>query len=142
MKFATALVALASTALVSAVNLRYDTVYDKSSNRLDIVACSDGENGLITAGYSTFGSLPRFPHIGSGSAVSGWNDADCGSCWKLTYTNSKGVSKSINVILIDHADDGFVVSKAAMNELTGNQAVQLGKVSVTSQKLSPSSCGL
>jgi len=143
MKFAAILapiVLLPFTAL--AVTLSYDPTYDNAGGSLTTVACSDGPNGLITAGYSTFGSLPKFPHIGGAAAVEGWNSANCGTCWQLTYTNTKGVSKSINVIAIDYTLAGFNIALAAMNELTGNQAVQLGRVDVASQQVAASVCGL
>jgi len=139
MKFA-AILALVPSAL--AVTLSYDPTYDNSGGSLSTVACSNGPNGLLTAGFTTFGSLPKFPHIGGAAAVEGWDSANCGTCWELTYTNTKGVSKSINVLAIDHAQAGFNIALAAMNELTGNQAVQLGRVDVASKQVAASVCGL
>ncbi|KAG8217096.1 hypothetical protein J3R82DRAFT_5123 [Butyriboletus roseoflavus] len=43
----------------------YDTVYDHGQDSLDNVACSTGEYGLLTDGYTTFDTLPSFPYIGS-----------------------------------------------------------------------------
>jgi len=142
MKFTviTALALLPSLAL--GVTLSYDNTYDKSTGSLSTVACSDGENGLLTAGFTTFGSLPGFPHIGGAAAVEGYNSLNCGTCWKLTYTNTKGVSKSINVIAIDHTLAGFNIAQKAMDELTGNQAVHLGRVDVAAVQVAASVCGL
>ncbi|PFH53585.1 hypothetical protein AMATHDRAFT_54780 [Amanita thiersii Skay4041] len=120
----------------------YDQVYDNSGGSLTTVACSDGPNGMITRGFTTFGSLPGFPHIGAAFAVTGWSSDGCGTCWKLTYTNAQGQKKSINVIAIDVAGSGFNIALAAMNELTNNQAVQLGRVTVDATQLDESSCGL
>jgi hypothetical protein len=145
MKFFTILAPLALSVLpsiVSAVTLAYDTAYDKSSGSLTTVACSDGSNGLITRGFTTFGSLPKFPHIGAASAVTGWNSPNCGTCWQVTYVNGQGVSKSINVLAIDVAGAGFNVALSAMNELTGGNAVQFGRVDVTSKQVAASVCGL
>ncbi|KAG6816109.1 hypothetical protein H0H87_008566 [Tephrocybe sp. NHM501043] len=143
MKFSVVLPSLALLpALALGVTLSYDETYDKSSGSLTTVACSDGPNGLITAGFSTFGSLPKFPHIGGAAAVEGWNSVNCGTCWNLTYTNTKGVSKSIQVIAVDHVDAGFNIALAAMNELTGNQAKFLGRVDVAAAKVADSVCGL
>ncbi|KAG6871360.1 hypothetical protein C0992_011155, partial [Termitomyces sp. T32_za158] len=90
---------LASIVLLPAftlgVTVSYDPTYDDAAASLTTVACSDGSNGLIPRGFTTFGSLPHFAHIGGAAAVEGWNSANCGSCWNLTYTNPKGVSKSI-----------------------------------------------
>ncbi|KAH9918370.1 immunomodulatory protein [Epithele typhae] len=107
---------------VLGVTLSYDEAYDNGSADLSTVACSDGANGMLTKGFTTFSSLPHFPNIGGAAAIAGWNDTDCGSCWQLTY---KG--KSIN---------------AAMNTLTNGQAVQLGRIDVTAKQVAASSCGL
>ena len=63
----------------------YDNTYDNGTNSLAIVACSNGENGLLTKGFTTFDSLPNFPYIGGAPAVAGWNSPNCGTCWALTY---------------------------------------------------------
>ena len=124
MQFSKSMIAFAAllfapAALAASVSVSYDNSYDDSGASLDTVACSDGPNGLITKGYSTIGSLPDFPYVGGASAVSGWNSADCGTCWELTYDG-----ESIYVLAIDHADDGFNISEEAMNKLTNNQAVR------------------
>ncbi|KAJ7603600.1 Cerato-platanin [Mycena rosella] len=120
----------------------YDQTYDVASNSLNIVACSNGPNGLETR-YPTFGSLPKFPFIGAVGAVEGWDSVNCGTCWQLTYTNATGGKKTIDVLAVDHAAPGtFNVALEAMNVLTNNQAVQLGRVTVTSVKVDPSVCGM
>ncbi|KAK7456499.1 hypothetical protein VKT23_010749 [Stygiomarasmius scandens] len=145
MKFFTVLssAAVLLPALAGAVQLQYDNTYDNRNGAMSSVACSDGVNGLITRfGWQTFGNIPRFPHIGAAAAVAGWNSAQCGTCWKLSYTNANSVTKSINVLAIDHAGAGFNVAQAAMDELTGGQAVALGRVDVTAAQVATSNCGL
>lgn len=115
----------------------YDTAYDNSAASLSTVACSDGANGLITRGFTTFGSLPGFPHIGGAAAIAGWNSPSCGTCWTLTYTNM-----TINVLAIDVAKYGFNIALSAMNHLTNGNAVQYGRINVTSTSVAPSVCGL
>nr|AGL40518.1 cerato-platanin 1 [Crinipellis campanella] len=124
-----------------AVQLQYDTIYDNSNGDLNTVACSDGPNGMLTAGYSTFGSLPKFPFIGAAEAVQGWNSAACGTCWELTYT-TKSAKRAINVLAIDHASLGLNIAKKAMDQLTGNQAQELGKIDVQARQVPSSVCGL
>ncbi|KAN0141238.1 Cerato-platanin [Lactarius tabidus] len=124
-------------AVASAFDIRYDTVYDNSQASLSTVACSDGANGLLTKGYTTFGSLPSYPNITAAQAIAGWNSPACGSCWQITYGKV-----SVNVIAIDHAADGFVLSLAAMNTLTGGNAVQLGIVDAQATQIDPQNCGL
>jgi len=137
-----AILALVLPTLTFAATVTYDQTYDKKSTDLDVVACSNGANGLKTRGFTTFGSLPKFPYIGGAQAVKGWNSTSCGTCWKLTYTNPKRKSKSINVLAIDTAAGGFNIALAAMNDLTSGQAKQFGRVSVTSKKVAESVCGL
>ncbi|KAG6843634.1 hypothetical protein H0H87_002213 [Tephrocybe sp. NHM501043] len=142
MKFSAILASLTLLpTLALGVTLSYDETYDNASGSLTTVACSNGPNGLITAGFTNFGSLPNFPHIGGAAAVAGFNSPNCGSCWNLTYTNTKGVSKSIQVTAIDHAAAGFNIALAAMNELTNNQAVFLGRVDVAAAQVDASVCG-
>ena len=140
MKFFGTLSALSIAALASAttVSVSYDTTYDSSSGSLNTVACSDGSNGLETKyGWETFGQIPTFPNIGGSSTIPSWNAATCGQCFAVTY---KG--KTINVLAIDTAPSGLNIAEAAMNKLTGGQAVQLGRVTATITKVGVSKCGL
>ncbi|KAG6831215.1 hypothetical protein H0H92_012012 [Tricholoma furcatifolium] len=130
MKFSALFTSLVLIPTALAVTLSYDTSYDDPSRSLTTVACSDGPNGLITPTRTTLGALPHFPNVGGTAHVPGWNSNMCGTCWQLTYTNSKGVAKSINVIAVDHANAGWNIAKSAMDTLTGGQAVQLGRVDV------------
>ena len=122
-------IALAAIALLASpalgVTLSYDETYDQSGTSLANVACSDGSHGLLTKGFTTFGSLPSFPEIGGAAAVACFNSPNCGTCWQLTYNG-----KSINVLAIDHADEGFNIALRAMNTLTNGQAEQLGRIDV------------
>ncbi|KAJ7637704.1 Sm1 protein, partial [Mycena polygramma] len=127
----------------SPTTVAYDQTYDSASTSLNVVACSDGVNGLESRGFTTLGSLPKFPFIGAVGAVEGWNSVNCGTCWQLTYTNATGIKKTIDVLAVDHAAPGtFNVALAAMNVLTNNHAVALGRVSVTSSQVAASVCGL
>ena len=119
------------------VTLSYDESYDNASASLSTVACSDGTNRLLTKGFSTFGSLPHFPNVGGAQAVGGWNSASCGTCWQLTYGG-----RSINVLAVDHADEGFNIAKGAMDMLTDGQAAFLGRVDADVTQVDASQCGL
>ncbi|KAJ4475594.1 Cerato-platanin [Lentinula aciculospora] len=139
--FFTVVVAAFAT-LVAADTLQYDTAYDDASASLSTVACSDGANGLLTKGYPTFGSLPSFPNIGAFGAIEGWNSANCGTCWQVTYSFN-GVSTTLNVLAIDHAGEGLInVSEEAMNTLTNGNAVAFGAVTVSSVEVDASACGM
>ncbi|KAI0701444.1 SnodProt1 [Cerioporus squamosus] len=130
-----AFAALVSSAL--AVTVSYDETYDNPSGSMSDVACSDGPNGLIPKGFPNFGSLPIFPNIGGAAAIAGFDSPQCGSCWQLTYNG-----KSINILAIDHADDGFNIALEAMNTLTDGQAVFLGRIDASVQQVDASVCGL
>lgn len=123
--------------VASAVNVYYDTAYDTYGGSLSTVACSDGVNGLLTKGFTTFGSLPSFPNIGAAQAVGGWNSTACGSCWQISFGG-----KSINVTAIDHAGDGFNLSLEAMNTLTNGHAEELGVINAQATQVDKSHCGL
>ena len=132
--FATLFV-LAAPAL--AVKVTYDNTYDNAKGSLATVSCSNGKNGLLTKGFNTFGDLPTFPNIGGAQAVAGWDSPNCGTCWQLTY---KG--KSINVLAVDHAGEGFNIAQKALDKLTNNQAVDLGFIQADAKQVPKSHCGL
>ncbi len=139
MKFAallSTLAVLAGSAFATTGSVSYDQTYDVASNSLDIVACSDGPNGLLTKGYTTFGSLPNFPFIGGVPAVATWDSVNCGTCWSLTYDNT-----TIKVLAID-VSTGYNIALEAMNKLTDNQAEFLGRVNATAAQVAASECGL
>ncbi|OSX64905.1 hypothetical protein POSPLADRAFT_1178475 [Postia placenta MAD-698-R-SB12] len=119
------------------VTVSYDQTYDTGSQSLNTVACSDGPNGLESKGYTTFDSLPDFPYIGGAAAVGGWDSAECGTCWALTYD---GIT--INVLAIDSTLSGFNIALTAMNALTDNQAEFLGRVDASAVQVDASVCGL
>ncbi|KAF8968305.1 Cerato-platanin-domain-containing protein [Flammula alnicola] len=126
---------------ISALTVSYDPAYDNAGQSLATVACSDGANGLLTRGFTTFGSLPNFAHIGGAPAVTGWNSPACGTCWQLTYKNAQGVSTSLNITAIDVATPNYNIALSAMNTLTGGQAVALGRVTITAVQVPTTGCG-
>ncbi|KZV64666.1 Cerato-platanin [Peniophora sp. CONT] len=130
-------VTLALVAAAVATDVRYDNTYDNADQSLGTVACSDGSNGLLTKGFTTFGSLPTFPNIGAAQAIPGYNSAACGSCWKITYGG-----ETITVTAIDHAGDGFNIAEAALNTLTNGQAEHDGTISATAVEVDMSECGI
>ncbi|KAH9052971.1 SnodProt1 [Lactarius deliciosus] len=135
MKFTSALMAFFSVASVD--DVRYNTFYDNSQTSLNNVACSNGKNGLITRGFTTFGSHPSFPDIGAAKAVGSWNSPLCGSCWELTYGGN-----TIYVTAIDTVGDGFGLSLKAMDTLTDGKAKQLDVVSAQATQVDEYYCGL
>ncbi|KAI9441944.1 immunomodulatory protein [Lactarius psammicola] len=138
MKLTSIVISLAALfSVASADKVRYNTFYDNPRTSLNNVACSNGANGLVTKGFTTFGSLPIFPDIGGASAVKGWNSTQCGSCWKLTY---KGIW--LHIIAIDTISDGFSISLDSMNFLTNGKAKQLDVIDVEATQVDKSFCNL
>ncbi|PIL33012.1 hypothetical protein GSI_04461 [Ganoderma sinense ZZ0214-1] len=126
-------------ATATTVSVSFDQAYDNPDTSLTTVACSDGSNGMLAKGYTTFGSLPSFPNIGGAPAgvVAGWNSAACGTCWALSYNG-----RSVNVLAVDSAVDGWNIGLGAMNELTGGQARQLGRVDGVASLVDGAECGM
>ncbi|KAH9857493.1 Cerato-platanin [Lenzites betulinus] len=139
MKFASLAAALLAipAALGATVSVSFDQTYDNASNSLDIVACSDGSNGLLTKGFTTFGSLPNFPFIGGAPAVTGFNSPACGTCWELTANGT-----SINVLAIDVGSKGFNIALEAFNILTDGNGAFIGRINADATQVSASACGL
>ena len=122
----------------SSVSVSYDPTYDTGSNSLAVTACSDGSNGLLRKGFSTFDSLPSFPYIGGAGVIPSWNSDQCGTCWQLSYNG-----RSINVLAVDHAAAGtWNIAFAALNDLTDGQAEDLGRVDAIATLVDSSVCGL
>ncbi|OJJ80555.1 allergenic cerato-platanin Asp F13 [Aspergillus glaucus CBS 516.65] len=123
------------------ISVSYDERYDQGTSSLTTVSCSDGTNGLITQGYSNFESLPNFPLIGGAPTVEDWNSPNCGKCYQLHYQNGK-VNKTINVLAVDSAVGSFNLGLQALNQLTGGNAQQLGRVDATYTEVEASECGI
>ncbi|KAI0329937.1 Cerato-platanin [Cubamyces sp. BRFM 1775] len=115
----------------------WDDAYDNFTGDLNTVACSNGENGMITKGFTTFGSLPNWPFIGATDAIAGYDSPNCGTCWELTY---KG--KGFTILAIDHAAEGFNISKVALEQLTDGAGIPLGHVEVDAAQIPIERCGL
>ncbi|KAG0129571.1 Cerato-platanin [Tuber indicum] len=147
MQFLKTILLLASTLTLtlaqSAGVAKYDTTYDSASLSTLSVACSDGANGLYTKGYHTLGSVPGFPNLGGSGTIPGWNSPNCGACYELRYTPpAPAAPKVINIVGVDVAAPGtFVLSRTALDTLTGGQAVPLGRVNVTWRPVAASVCG-
>lgn len=138
MHFPSLLGLLALTASTTAVSVSYDEGYDLSGRSMNDVACSDGENGLITRfGWKTQGQTSNFPNIGGAPSVAGWNSPGCGGCWQLSY---KG--HTVNVMAVDVAVGGYVIGLKAMDALTNGQGKQLGRVEAKATKVKDSLCGI
>ncbi|OJD19517.1 hypothetical protein AJ78_00488 [Emergomyces pasteurianus Ep9510] len=117
----------------------YDEAYDNSNLDLLTTTCSDGSNGLVTRGFSVAGDLPIFPRVGAAFSIESWNSSNCGKCYKLRF---EGTGVELPVIAMDHTVNGFNVAKAAMNELTGGRAAELGRVDMTVTEASSGDCGM
>ncbi|KAG2037824.1 Cerato-platanin-domain-containing protein [Suillus americanus] len=122
------------------VKVTYDNVYSNPTTSLSNVACSNGVNGLLTKGYTTFGSIPSFPRIGGIPNLT-WNSTLCGTCWNLRYTTPSGTHESIYITAVDAADT-FNLSLEAFDELTDDTGEAAGKVTATAHQVDPTVCGM
>ncbi|KAM3520379.1 hypothetical protein NHJ13051_006902 [Beauveria bassiana] len=130
------LAALASAVMGTTVS--YDTGYDDGSRSLTKVACSDGDNGLISRyHWQSQGQIPRFPYIGGAQAIGGWNSPSCGSCWKVEYQG-----RSVTVLAIDRAVNGLNIGLHALNDLTGGRGVEVGRIEAQVTQVDVGQCGL
>ncbi|EIW85573.1 Cerato-platanin [Coniophora puteana RWD-64-598 SS2] len=141
-----ALLAIAAPALAIPTTLArdtqsvsYDNTYDDGSQSMDTVACSDGVYGLASK-WATFADVPNFPYIAGVPAITGWDSAQCGTCWQLTYA-AGDINESIYVTGVDVGRDGFNLSEEAMNGLTDGNAEAFGRVSATATQVATSNCG-
>lgn len=115
----------------------YDTGYDIDGRSLSVIACSDGQNGLITRyGWKTQAEIPSFPFIGGVAGIT-HNSPDCGKCWRLEYQGT-----SIPVLAIDSSSSGFNIGLRAMDALTNGQGEELGRIDVTATEVDISECGI
>lgn len=130
----------AAAAAGQTISVSHDQKYDVGTSSLTTVACSDGDNGLINRGYTNFNSLPSFPRIGGAPTVNGWNSPNCGKCYKIHYSNPH-YQNTIFVTAVDAAPGGFNLGLNAMNLLTNNRAVELGRVDAVYSEADPSNCG-
>ena len=138
MKASIFLTAIIMAAFTAATTVSYDPGYDLPSHSMNDVSCSDGANGLTTRyGWQTQDRIPNFPHIGGSSTIAGWNSPQCGQCFAVTYLN-----RTVHILAIDRAASGLNIGEKAMDELTDNQAVQLGRVEADVTGVASSNCGL
>ncbi|ESK87459.1 allergenic cerato-platanin asp f13 [Moniliophthora roreri MCA 2997] len=122
--------------------LRYVEEYKNADFSFNNVACSNGENGMLSKGYNKIGDIPKSNsnvnvYVGGVYAVEGWGSKECGSCWEVYYDN-----KAVRVVAVDTAAEGFNLPQSGMDELTNGRAHDLGVVDVTAKELSPADCGL
>ena len=117
-----------------AFTIRHDAKYDDASTSMSTGACSS----VLSSKYSTFGDVPKFPFIGGAAMVQGTKETWCGTCWNLTTTEGS----TIFVAAIDEAEEGFVVSNQAFDELTGGQSGSVDSVKTWLLQVPPSECGM
>ncbi|KAG1820708.1 Cerato-platanin [Suillus variegatus] len=132
--------ALALPAFAAPADVTYDTAYTNPNSSLSNVACSNGANGLLTKGYTTFGSIPSFPNIG-GVPGATWNSTLCGTCWSLQYTTPSGVQTTINITAVDAAYT-FNISPQVFNKLNNGTGLEIGKIAANVTQVAASNCGM
>ncbi|KIK45585.1 hypothetical protein CY34DRAFT_507020 [Suillus luteus UH-Slu-Lm8-n1] len=132
--------ALALPALAVPAYVTFDPVYNNPDGSLNSVSCSDGKNGLLAKGYTTFSSIPSFPNIG-GVPGATWNSTLCGTCWSLQYTTPSGVQTTIFITAIDAAYT-FNISPKAFNTLNNGTGFEIGKIAANVTQVAAINCGM
>ncbi|KAG1822839.1 Epl1 protein [Suillus subaureus] len=99
-------------------------MYTNPNSSLAAVSCSGGSNGLLTKGYTTFGSIPSFPNIGASNTPA-----------------SYGVQTTIFITAVDAAYT-FNVSPQAFNELNNGTGFESGKIAAEAIQVAASNCGM
>ncbi|RXW25321.1 hypothetical protein EST38_g496 [Candolleomyces aberdarensis] len=132
------LVAVAQPPLQTTIN--FDDRYCVGSTSLQTTACSTGENGLITRGFPTFGSLPTFPAIAGSQFVEGFNSTSCGACWEVFDPNT---GRSVFLTLVNTAPTGFTLCTDTLLALTGfNRTNVPNSIPVEARAIPAADCGL
>jgi hypothetical protein len=141
MKFALAalLSAVALRASAESVYVTWDATYSNPDGSLYGVACSNGLNGLLAQGYTTFSSLPSFPYLGGVPGAS-WNSTTCGSCWAVKYAMPNGTQNTVYITAVDLAAT-FNLSPEAFGDLTDGAGFAPGKVRARALQVDKSKCG-
>ncbi|RPA92881.1 Sm1 protein [Choiromyces venosus 120613-1] len=132
----------ASTVLAEEVHstASFDNVYDLPDLPTLDLACSNGVAGLSsTLGLDRISQVPHYPLVGVIEKVEGWGSLSCGKCFRVMNQQS---GQNINIIAVDHADMGLVLSLAALDQLTGGQGQVLGRVDVRYEEIGRWECGL
>lgn len=120
------------------IPLAYSTIYDEPSTLVTILTCGEQLKAL---GYTTLGSLPGYPYIGGSANVTD-GDASSPNCGECALINFAGAFAT--VLLVDHADEGIVVSEEVMQWLAPNGNVTdypYGTAELLEES-DPSHCGL
>ena len=132
------MVAVAQPTLQTTIN--FDDRYCVGPTSLQTTACSTGENGLITRGFPTFGSLPSFPAIAGSQIVEGFNSTSCGACWRVTYGPT---ARSVSLTLVNTAPIGFTLCTNTLLALTGfNRSNVPANIPVEAMAVPAADCGL
>ncbi|KAH8834289.1 hypothetical protein DL96DRAFT_1491470, partial [Flagelloscypha sp. PMI_526] len=71
----------------AAIRVSWDSACGRASTSLDVVAYTNGDNGVETKyGWKKLGDVSTFPLIGGADVIAGWNDVDCvlAGSWLIT----------------------------------------------------------
>lgn len=98
----------------------YNPIYDNGSLNLSTTACAQWAKDN---NFKTLSDVPNFPYIGASSIVANGNVANCGQCSSITDPET---DETIFVTVVDAAGTGYVLSFAALNNVTDGQGANLG----------------
>nr|WGT79744.1 cerato-platanin-like protein 2 [Ganoderma boninense] len=119
--------------------IAYDQTYDNGSLSTTGIACSNGIKGVIDQdGALTLSEIPNWPNISGAPVIAGWNSVNCSSCWELTLGDNFGTV--VHLLAVDVSSGGFNVGLNVLNNLTRNNALDLGRVPATARRVEQTAC--
>jgi hypothetical protein len=147
MKFSTITAAILSSAVLAgpgviAEPLKYNREYDYAQNTaLTLFSCSDGANGLMTRyGVNNLqqlrNKLQPNTYVGASPAVTGWNDPNCGRCFRATNPSN---NKALNFVVIER-NSGVVTGEEGFRLLSPSGTISEGTLTVNVAELPSQSC--
>lgn len=147
MKLSTITTAILSCAMLAspaeATVLKYDPLYDYSTNTpLNLFACSDGANGLITRyKVNTLqqlrAKLKSNVHVAAMASIAGWNSVRCGECYRVR--NPKN-NKTLKIVAVDRSTPAVVAGTLPFKTLSPSGSLDEGSLIVYLTALPASDC--
>jgi hypothetical protein len=129
MNFFAILALLAPAASAVTVSLTFDGMYATADQPLSTFSCP----GLF--GAERVNQLAAWPNVTATAFIERNLSPNCGTCWQVTYQG-----RSINLLAIDHAPQGFTASPFTVNWLTSGTGITNGRVDVDVTQIDPSEC--
>lgn len=145
MKFTQTFATLAAVVVPALGQVRQTTLtrsaqYDEPATPVNSVSCS---RELAARGFVVFRDFPTFPAIGGADVIPA-NHGFCGSCWRLTFSNTTFTNSVFFTAINDAFSTGFISSESTERKLAGygEGPFPSASTNITSERVADSLCGL